>query len=131
MATGQDSDQSLLDDAVLAKNHRADCSLGGGYLCPSRLRLAHDHVFELFQAFAGCCHHIRSMTYVRTAAGLASLVSKGCNIQANRPPTFRTRAGLESPMRHQIMPFSVACDPACMQVSHARSNFDGPIRLSL
>jgi hypothetical protein len=26
------------------------------------------------------------------------------------------------------MPFFFACDPACMQVSHARPNFDGPSR---
>ena len=87
MATRQDGDQSLLDDAVLAKNHSADCRLGGSHLRPRRLRLAHNHVFELFKAFAGCCHYIASLLRPNRAR-LASLISKGCNIQANQPATF-------------------------------------------
>jgi hypothetical protein len=61
MAAAEHGDERLLDHAFLPEDHAADCGLGGGDLGADRFRLAHDHVFELFQPFGGYRHVISSL----------------------------------------------------------------------
>jgi hypothetical protein len=56
MAAGKDSDERLLDDFVLAEDDRADGRFRGAHILRGRFSRAHDHVFELFEPFAGSGH---------------------------------------------------------------------------
>ena len=57
MAAGQHGHQRALDHDVLAENDLADGGLGGAHVGGGRFRRAHDHVFQLLQAFAACHRH--------------------------------------------------------------------------
>ena len=57
MAAGQHGDQCAFDDDVLAEDHRADGGFGGAHMGGGRFRRAHDHIFQLFKAFAACRRH--------------------------------------------------------------------------
>ena len=57
----QHGDERLLDHRLLPEDHIADRGLGGGDLGAGRFRLAHDHVFELFQPIAGYGHDVNSL----------------------------------------------------------------------
>ena len=61
VAAAEHGDERLLDHPFLPEDHVADRGLGGGDLRAGRLRLAHDHVFELFQPFGGYRHDISSL----------------------------------------------------------------------
>ena len=57
MAAGQNGDQRLLDDLVLAEDDGADRGLGRADMIGRRFRRAHDHVFELFEPFSASNGH--------------------------------------------------------------------------
>ena len=57
MAAGQDGDERLLDDLVLAEDDRADRGLGRAHVIRARFGRAHDHVFELFEPFSADSGH--------------------------------------------------------------------------
>src|SRR5262245_15758129 len=68
VAAAEHGDERLLDHAFLPEDHAADRGLGGGDLAAGRFRLAHDHVFELFQPFVGDRHEINSLLSNRCPA---------------------------------------------------------------
>ena len=53
----QYSNESLLDDLVLAEDDGADRRLGGAGVRGSRLGRTHDHVFELFEPLSASNGH--------------------------------------------------------------------------
>ena len=57
VAAGQDGDESLLDDLVLAEYDGADRGLGGADVRGGRFGRAHDHVFELFEPLSASNGH--------------------------------------------------------------------------
>src|ERR1700746_2064263 len=54
---GENGDDRLLDDLILAENHRADGSLGRAHVIGARLGRAHDHVFKLFKPVSADSGH--------------------------------------------------------------------------
>jgi hypothetical protein len=56
MAAGEDGHERLFDDLVLAEDDRPDSRRGGTHILRGRFGRAHDHVFELFEPFAGSGH---------------------------------------------------------------------------
>ena len=57
MAAGQNRDERLLDDLILAEDHRADRSLGRAHVIGGGLGRAHNHVFELFEPISASNGH--------------------------------------------------------------------------
>jgi len=80
VSAAEHSDERLLDHPFLPEDHVADCSLGGGDLGACRLRLTHDHVFELFQPFGGYRHDISSLL----SGCYPGVSGSGSPIQADR-----------------------------------------------
>ena len=80
VSAAEHGDQRLLDHPFLPEDHVADRGLGGGDLRARRLGLAHDHVFELFQAFGGYRHDISSLL----SGCYPGVSGSGSPIQADR-----------------------------------------------
>ncbi len=57
MAAGEDGDQRLFDDFVLAEYDGADRGFGRAHVIGGRFGRAHDHVFELFEPISACNRH--------------------------------------------------------------------------
>ena len=57
VAAGQDGDERLLDDFVLAENNGTDRSFGRADVIRARLGGMDDHVFELFEPVSAGSGH--------------------------------------------------------------------------
>src|SRR5215475_14204132 len=127
MPPAQHGDERLLDHRLLPEDHVADRGLGGGDLRARRLRLAHDHIFELFQPIAGYRHDLSSLSSIRDLRRLTSNASPSPSNLTKKRATFGPRA--YAPVQHfppesshlgEITVFFTGCDPVSAQVCHHR-----------
>ena len=70
VAATEHGDERLLHHRVLPEDHIADRCFRGSDLGAGRFRLAHDHVFEVFQPIGGCGHEISSFSSIHCAGQL-------------------------------------------------------------
>ena len=123
----QHGDERLLDHRLLPEDHVADRGLGGGDLRGRRLRLAHDHIFELFQPIAGYRHDLSSLSSIHDLRRLRSNASPSPSDLTKKRATFGPCAYApvrdfppESSQLLKITVFFTGCDPASVQVCHNR-----------
>ncbi len=70
VAATEHGDERLLHHRLLPEDHIPDRGFRGGDLGAGRFRLAHDHVFELFQPIGGCGHEISSFSSIHCSSRL-------------------------------------------------------------